>query len=110
MSGRNYTLVSAEARHSANPDTFKIPPRAEREKLVVGDYVKLIFSDMERMWVHVMEKKPLGLYAGKLISRPVMMRGILKSGDEMLFGPEHVCLIDRKVERKVERTKTGRTR
>jgi hypothetical protein len=59
-----WQLESAEARHAVRPDTFWIPPRAQREGLQPGDGVKLLFQiataegagteqGVERMWEDV---------------------------------------------------------
>ena len=38
-----WALVSAEERHAAQPETFEIPPKDDREALVPGAAAKLLF-------------------------------------------------------------------
>lgn len=100
-----WRLADVEERASAAPDTFAIPPRAERESLQPGDLAKLVFLDGEpvggpfggpggeRMWVLVGATEG-GRYAGTLRNRPVVVRG-LALDDEVRFGPEHVADFER---------------
>lgn len=111
-----WRLMDADARNREYPDTFWIPPAQLREKLAVGDCVKLGFEyDMrhrvflsdggafiggERMWVRVTTTREVGLegggdgtrvlYSGVLDSEP-LVRNYLRLGDVLDFGPEHVC-------------------
>jgi hypothetical protein len=39
----NYTLLDAAAQHEKYPDTFEIPDDDDLDRIVVGDYVKLVF-------------------------------------------------------------------
>ena len=60
-----WTLISAEDRHAAYPETFEIPSRHERESLSAGDGAKLLFDietrkdgrvidrGVDRLWVIV---------------------------------------------------------
>jgi hypothetical protein len=99
-------LVSAEERHAANPETFEIPPKVDREALVPGVAAKLLFHietkeagrvidrGVDRMWVIVKAVGPDG-YAGVLDSDPGQSEGLnLHEGDGIVFGPEHVAAID----------------
>ena len=101
-----WMLVSAEERHAANPATFQIPPRTDRETLVPGAAAKLLFHietkeagqvidrGVDRMWVIVMAVTPEG-YLGVLDNDPGQSEGLnLHEGDAILFGPEHVAAID----------------
>ena len=77
-----WTIISAEDRHRSYPNTFLIPPLAERRSLQIGDAAKLIFEiesedefgevsrQFERMWVIVSEVRPL-YYIGRLDNMPV---------------------------------------
>jgi hypothetical protein len=77
-----WTIISAEERQRSSPDTFSIPPLAERRSLQVGDAVKLIFEiesedefgeisrEFEQMWAIVSEVNPL-YYIGRLDNMPV---------------------------------------
>lgn len=100
-----WTLVSAEERHRANPDTFHIPPLDRRSSLSPGDGVKLLFDieireggesgrvidrGVHRMWVIVKAAVGDG-YVGILDSDPGEEGAPLGPGDEIHFGPEHVC-------------------
>ena len=99
-------LVSAEERHTAHPETFEIPPRADRETLVPGAAAKLLFQietkegdriidrGVDRMWVIVRAVTPEG-YQGVLDNDPGESEGLnLRAGDGIVFGPEHVAAID----------------
>ena len=101
-----WMLVSAEERHAANPETFQIPSRTDRETLVPGVAAKLLFhietkeasqvidSGVDRMWVIVRAVTREG-YLGVLDSDPGQSEGLnLREGDVIVFGPEHVAAID----------------
>jgi uncharacterized protein YegJ (DUF2314 family) len=89
-----WALASAEARATAH-DSFRIPPRSERESLRVGNVAKLIFvstdvgSPGERMWVEIVAANA-GRYQGRLRNTPVLMRELTED-DPVEFGPEHVA-------------------
>jgi hypothetical protein len=90
----SWTLANAEHRASEWVDTFKIPPREERERLVVGDLVKLVFLDHkqrgERMWVEITAAGVVEpRYQGRLRDDPVQITG-LRYGAVIRFGPEHI--------------------
>ncbi len=97
-----WELDSAEARHAASPATFEIPSREERDSLLPGRRVKLLFLFMneknghpivscERMWVKITARTANG-YAGRLDSTPVTS-SVLKRGAAVDFGPEHIASI-----------------
>jgi hypothetical protein len=95
----NYTLGNGEEYHSKSPKIFWIPERSDREALGPGDMVKCVFeapegseAGGERMWVLVKEVRDDGTYRGELNSHPIIINA--KTGDEVLFGPEHVIDID----------------
>ena len=101
-----WALVSAEARASSHPSTFRIPSRARRESLAPGDAAQLLFDietreqgrvidrGVDRMWVLV-KACAGGRYAGVLDSNPGRSEGLhLSEGDTIVFGPEHVANID----------------
>jgi hypothetical protein len=100
-----WTLVSAEERHAANPQTFEIPPQALREALGPGAAAKLLFDieskeagrvidrGVDRMWV-IVNKRGVNGYAGVLDNDPGRAENLnLKEGDTIVFGPEHVAAI-----------------
>jgi hypothetical protein len=102
-----WTLESSEERNAQSPETFSIPSRAERESLSPGDGAKLLFDietreagqvvdrGIDRMWV-IVKTKADGLYVGILDSDPgVAARLTLRTGTEVLFGPEHIIAIER---------------
>ena len=102
-----WTLLSGEARHAADPQTFRIPSRRERESLSPGDAAQLLFDietreagrvvdrGVDRMWVIV--KSRVGeQYCGVLDSDPGHAEGLpLHPGIEVTFAPEHVIAIER---------------
>jgi hypothetical protein len=101
-----WMLVSAVERQAAHPDTFQIPSQADRESLVPGTAAKLLFHiettaggrvidrGVDRMWVIVRAVTPEG-YQGVLDNDPGESERLnLRSGDVVVFGPEHVSAID----------------
>jgi len=97
----SYTLDSAVETHREFPDTFHIPPQAERESLRPGDLVKLMFRiqdgefmHVERMWVIVEQARP-EFYIGVLDNDPYCTADI-HSGQKVQFHSDHVIEIDRK--------------
>lgn len=105
----NWRLRSGEASHAAHPETFEIPPKAERNSLTRGQAAKLMFEiesedslgkldiTCERMWVIVAEK--IGdTYIGILDNQPVSIIHdddvYLCEGAEVPFQAEHVISID----------------
>lgn len=95
-----WQLDSAEVHHATNPATFWIPPRARREGLQPGDGAKLLFriaaqQGVERMWV-IVRRRAETLYVGVLDSTPLDAEPrVLRRGDTIVFGPEHVADISR---------------
>lgn len=94
----SYVLADGEQSHAEHPDTFWVPPREQRETLVVGQIVKLMFEithvggEMtERMWVIVKEKTRAG-YTGVLDNDPTCTSE-MKSGLQVNFQPRHVIQI-----------------
>ena len=101
-----WALESAEARHEAHPETFRIPSALERSRLAIGDAAKLLFqietreqgrvvdSGFDRMWVIVRAHVASG-YVGVLESDPGLAENLrLRPGQDILFGPEHICDVD----------------
>ena len=87
-------LVSVEERHAAFPETFDIHPRTERETVLPGQFVKIIFECdgfSERMWVVVTRRDDDG-YCGSLRNTPHEGLG-LDWGDLIQFGPEHIAQV-----------------
>ncbi|MCU8430884.1 DUF2314 domain-containing protein, partial [Vibrio vulnificus] len=93
-----YFLEDGELLNKEYPDTFWIPSSDARSSIKLGSIVKLIFNmlepdseegaSIERMWVEVkgLEK---GLYVGTLDNDPYG-NVLLKYGDDVVFGPEHI--------------------
>jgi hypothetical protein len=97
-STQRWWLDDAEARNREHPDSFFIPPRERRERLVPGDSVKLVFRfepgpgpSAERMWVDVVSASA-GSYVGKLVNEPEHIRE-LKPGAVVEFEPHHVAAV-----------------
>lgn len=93
-----YALDNGEELNREHPDTFWIPPRDERENLLPGELVKLIFRisleeepHVERMWVIVKERVANG-YIGVLDNDPYCTTE-LQSGEQIEFRPEHIIQI-----------------
>lgn len=93
-----WNLESAEARNKLFK-SFEIPSRDVRESLSPGYFAKLIFVAKlppagERMWVEITKKTRTG-YIGVLKNTPVTppLKDILLTGDEVVFGPEHIASI-----------------
>ena len=102
---RGWTLLSAEARRASHPD-FVLPPLDERMSVAVGQAVKLLFDietkegdrivdrGVDRMWV-IVRQRVEGRYVGVLDSDPGRAENLLlRPGDEVEFGPEHITDID----------------
>lgn len=95
-----YTLDDGEQIHLAHPDTYEIPPAAERENLLPGQIVKLVFRithrgglDVERMWVSVLERRGDG-YLGEL-DDDAFCAPEIASGMKIHFQARHVIQIYR---------------
>jgi hypothetical protein len=100
-----WRVANAEDRQRQNPDTFQIPSRRLREALSEGNCAKLVFELMpppvdpaapagERMWVRIRERREAGRkieYVGELANDPFVLAGELRSGEILVFGPEHVA-------------------
>ncbi|CAB1070737.1 hypothetical protein D1AOALGA4SA_1017 [Olavius algarvensis Delta 1 endosymbiont] len=102
-----WTLVSAEERNAAYPDTFQIPSQDKRASLSAGDGVKLLFDietkengrvidrGTDRMWVIIKARSGSG-YVGILDKDPGIAENLnLNEGDAIVFGPEHICEISK---------------
>jgi len=93
-----YTLDNGEGLNKESPETFFIPPRAQRETLLPGELVKLVFRmsfeedvQIERMWVIIKSRTDNG-YIGTLDNDPLCTKE-LQAGAEVVFGPEHIIQI-----------------
>lgn len=85
-----YSLDNSEKLNLEFPETFHIPARKQRENILPGELVKLIFrisfdeeEHVERMWVIVKERKDNG-YIGELDNDPYCTNE-LRSGDQLFF-------------------------
>ncbi len=94
----SYTLDDGVEINREHPHTYEIPPAEERNNLVPGQLVKLVFRiahgdevDVERMWVEVTGTRPGG-YVGVLDNDPYYTDGI-RHGLEIEFEPRHVIQI-----------------
>ncbi len=95
----DWGLLDAEAQHSAFPDTFPIPTRAERRALRTGDMVKLVFvldppppsgANAERMWVEVRTAHADRSFDGWLTNQPLVITSLEPSA-LVAFEPRHVA-------------------
>lgn len=89
MEAEQYSLVDVVARSRRHRLTFHVPSEEERGSLRPGDVVKLVFDDLERMWVEVCEAAA-GRYRGILLNKPAVLLAV-RRGDYVDFGPEHVA-------------------
>jgi len=85
-----YKLTDCWERSKQHPTTFEIPTREEIRELKMGDFVKLIFNDEERMWVEIMGKR-LTTWIGRLDSQPLCAP--LEKNTEIEFETRHICSI-----------------
>lgn len=103
-SGHHWFLEDVEEAHAQSGGRFRIPSRDEREAILVGAQVKLIFlipdwSDGglqpvyqgERIWVTVNRTEGVA-FAGALHTAPVT-ECPLSAGSVVEFGPEHIATI-----------------
>ena len=85
-------LGSGVQRNREHPDTFPIPAEYERQAVVPGMSVKLMFEmkngDGDRMWVVVTDIKKRKL-VGRLTNMPFMIPRLMP-GDEIKFKHEHI--------------------
>ena len=96
-----WDLESAVTRQETYPESFWIPTVGERMSLRTGDMAKLLFwfagddglVGCERMWVTVTKVNGTS-YEGKLKSLPRTSH-VLKPGDIVAFGPDHIADIVR---------------
>ena len=94
-----WELEDGEALNREAPDTFHIPPGAERQQLCSGQIVKLVFRialsdgsvEVERMWVVVVERRE-NFYIGKLDNNAYSTEEI-KAGMEVYFEPRHIIQV-----------------
>jgi len=80
-------LIDAEKRASSSPG-FELPSEENISKIRPGHFVKLCFSDLERMWVKVTEVNKEGL-KGTLSNVPLFCLS-LKLGQQIEFEPKHI--------------------
>ncbi|MDA9207833.1 DUF2185 domain-containing protein [Octadecabacter sp.] len=88
--GRGWQLIDPRSIQEENPYTFFVPSDAEKNALVDGDFVKLIFESLdpvggsvERMWVIYKDRDENGL-SGQLDNEPLDIEG-LSLGDQVHF-------------------------
>lgn len=97
----HYILDNGEEIHNEHPESFYLPRIEERQNLVPGDIVKLIFrmeekenSDelsVERMWV-VVEEKSEDYFVGIVDNDPAG-DVYVACGDKVVFQAKHVIQI-----------------
>ncbi len=98
-------IDDGEASHAESPETYLIPPQADRRSLQPGNLVKIRFyirapdesgnlvDHGERMWVQIKECAG-GWYRGELDNDPYCTDAI-QAGMELWFQPRHIIAIDR---------------
>lgn len=88
-----YQLLNCVHRNIESGGSFEIPTLEEKTKLIVGDFVKLVFEGFitERMWVKITEVNKEGNFVGELDSVPVRLD--LYPGDKVEFNLAHICSI-----------------
>lgn len=95
-----YELHDGEEAARQNPDTFHIPPKAERVALKPGQHIaKLSFQlrktdgtmgSGERMWVRILDRKGAE-YIGRLDNDPFQGDDVLLRYDDLVsFESKHV--------------------
>lgn len=91
-----WQLESGVKRHAEAPDTFEIPDKAIRHRLVPGCEAELIFTlrtqdgqEVERMWVRITGYTDTG-YVGVLNNQPRTEGAPIAHGDRVEFGPDHI--------------------
>jgi uncharacterized protein YegJ (DUF2314 family) len=84
-------LADCRRRHRQHPETFEIPSENDILAIRSGDLVKLIFDDLERMWVEVTAGDGLH-FEGRLANAPVFVVGI-KLEDRVCFHAKHITEI-----------------
>lgn len=89
----SYTLVDGVEMNRAHPRTYQIPSLEEKDKVAVGDYVKLGFCEAahihnERMWVKV-TKRDGDQFEGYLDNDPAFLTSI-KWKDVVKFESRHI--------------------
>jgi hypothetical protein len=100
-----WELDDGEPIAAAHPDTFWMPPQAERDALAPGQLVKLIFRilvaddagreevHVERMWVIVTGREG-SLYTGELDNQPYCTDE-MEPGMALCFEGRHVINVHR---------------
>jgi hypothetical protein len=91
-----WQLESGVERHAEAPETFQIPDKQVRTRLVPTCGAKLIFAmqtdagiQVERMWVQITGYTDVG-YVGELLNQPRSSGAPLRPGDRVEFEPDHV--------------------
>jgi hypothetical protein len=89
-----WTLADGEQRNREHPRSFFIPSRERRDRLVVGENVKLSFETpdgrSERMWVTITEAEP-PRFCGVLANVPAIIDLVV--GARIQFEARHVIAI-----------------
>lgn len=86
-------FIDAQELHKAFPETFKVPSKADMDKLTNGDLVK-IAVDSERFWVRV-ETVEGDKVTGSIYSDLVLTQYHgLKAQDHIEFEKKHIYSIE----------------
>ena len=97
---KSWTLGDGEALNREHPRSFFVPSRERRDRLRVGELVKLLFEQSdgrgERMWVEITEVS-LPHFVGELANEPSIVD--LRHEDRIEFEARHVIAIEEDPER-----------
>ena len=82
------TLVDCRRRNKKHL-TFQIPSAHEIDQLRPGDCAKLLFDDVERMWVEITARNG-NYFDGHLVNQPIVLEG-LDYSDRVCFHTKHIA-------------------
>lgn len=104
---RECWLVDVEEMNRQHPETFYIRSEDERTTLQVGDFAKVVLGferkpngcTGERPWIWIHHVSSVGgriRYTGTIANVLTELES-LREGDRVVFGPEHVADVDRRL-------------
>lgn len=91
----NLKILNAEDLNKLYPSSFEIPSKEEKNTIMSGDFVKLIFTDNsgdsnERMWVKITKIKRRKIL-GRLDNQPFLSKEIgVQLNDKIKFKKENI--------------------
>lgn len=90
-------LVDAADLAKRHPLTFEVPSAQEIAAVEVGDYIKVCFNDLERMWLQVTLRDDVqGVFYAALRNQPVVVGA--KYGDVYTVEPKNIYQIMKSAE------------